>query len=437
MTAQLIADRYRTERLLGRGGSADVWLCHDERLGRPVALKRVGALPGETERHHARALREARHVAALHHPNVVAVFDAFTLDGHVWLVLEHVPSRTLAELVAEGGRLEPTRAARIGADVAAGLAAAHAAGIVHRDVKPSNVLVRADGHALVTDFGIARSEDEGQLTRTGQVTGTPSYFSPELARGGEPSAASDAWALGATLRYALEGGPAYDESSGALAVLAAIATGPPPAAPHAGALAPVLARLLTEEPATRATVAEVEPALRTVADARPAPVPRPARRRSRAPLAVALLVVLAAVLATAWWRTFAPEPTADAPDVAAQPPTPQPVSEAPPPTEAEAQPEQPDPAGLVRTYYDHLPSDLDAAWPMLSPALQDEIGWDTFAGFWGTVDAVRVDAVERDGATVLVTLTYATGDRTEQETRALTVSEDDGALRITADGGPV
>lgn len=433
MTAQLIADRYRTERLLGRGGSADVWLCHDERLGRPVALKRVGALPGETERHHARALREARHVAALHHPNVVAVFDAFTLDGHVWLVLEHVPSRSLAELVADEGRLEPAQVARIGADVAAGLAAAHAAGIVHRDVKPGNVLVREDGHALITDFGIARSADEGQLTRTGQVTGTPSYFSPELARGGEPSAASDAWALGATLRYALEGGPAYDESSGALAVLAAIATSPPPTAPHAGVLAPVLARLLTEDPAARATVAEVQPGLRTVADARPAPVPRPARRRHRGLLAVAVLVVLATVLATAWWRAFAPEPARDAPPVVAQAPTPPPSREAPPAPE----PEQPDPSALVRTYYGHLPSDLGAAWPLLSPALQDEIGWDTFEGFWGTVDGVRVDAVEQDGETVLVTLTYTTDGRTEQETRALTVAEEDGVLLITEDGGAV
>jgi serine/threonine protein kinase len=134
LPAEPIGGRYRVEREVGRGGMGSVWLAQDERLGRPVAVKRVGMLPGESLPHLARAMREARSSAALNHPNVVSVYDAVEEGEHLWLVMEYVPGRTLAEIVAAEGALAPVRVARIGAQVADGLAAAHAAGTVHRDV---------------------------------------------------------------------------------------------------------------------------------------------------------------------------------------------------------------------------------------------------------------------------------------------------------------
>ena len=163
-----------------------VWLCHDETLHRDVAVKQVGLLPGESVTDSARAFREARSSAALSHRNVVTVFDVVEEAGAIWLVMEHVPGRSLSEIIKQDGPLDPAVVADIGAQVADGLAAAHAAGTMHRDVKPGNVLVREDGVAKISDFGIARTAGDPALTQSGFLTGTPSYFSPELARGAEP-----------------------------------------------------------------------------------------------------------------------------------------------------------------------------------------------------------------------------------------------------------
>jgi serine/threonine protein kinase len=336
---ELIAGRYRIEREVGRGGMGSVWLCRDERLGRQVAAKQVGGLPGESNLHLARALREARHSAALNHPNVVAIFDALEDGDHVWLVMEYVPSRTLDQIVREGGRLEPRVAARIGADVADGLAAAHALGTVHRDVKPSNVLVReSDGRALIADFGIARTVGQEQLTRSGLVTGTPAYFAPELARGYEPSPASDVWALGISLHFAVEGELPYAEEANAIAMLNTIANQPPPEPTRAGPLGPALRRMLDPDPETRATMAQTADELRQLAVAVPTPDPAPeaetevvepvpvpvptgrppdtvptavvapAPRRRRGPLLLlAGLLLLALVAAGGWWLTRGPD----------------------------------------------------------------------------------------------------------------------------------
>ena len=217
-----------------------VWLCRDERLDRDVAVKQVGGLPGESSMHFARALREARHSAALNHPHVVAIFDAIEEGNAVWLIMEYVPSRTLSQIIRADGPMPPARAARIGAQVADGLAAAHARGTIHRDVKPSNILVGEADLAKISDFGIARAIDEEQLTRSGLVTGTPSYFSPEQARGEEPTPASDVWALGATLYAAVEGRPLYPEQSNAIAMLRVIAEASPPRPERAGPLGPAL-----------------------------------------------------------------------------------------------------------------------------------------------------------------------------------------------------
>src|SRR3954453_16601328 len=235
MPPEVIAGRYRVQRAVGRGGMGTVWLCRDDLLGREVAVKQVGVLPGESVPDLARALREARSSAALNHPHVVSVYDAIEADDHIWLVMEYVPGHTLSQLIAQEGRLDPARAASIGAQVADGLAAAHARGTVHRDVKPGNILVDGDV-AKISDFGIARTEGDAQLTRSGLLTGTPLYFSPELARGADPSPAADVWALGATLYAAVEGAPPVTDRGNPIATLAAIAQTPPPRPQHAGFL---------------------------------------------------------------------------------------------------------------------------------------------------------------------------------------------------------
>lgn len=265
----VIAGRFRVQRPLGRGGMGTVWLCTDEVLGREVAVKQVGLLPGESAPDVARALREARSSAALDHPHVVSVFDAAEdADGRLWLVMERVHGATLAELVKAEGRLEPRRVAAIGAQVAAGLLAAHARGTVHRDVKPGNVLVDGDT-AKISDFGIARTEGDEQLTRSGLLIGTPLYFSPELARGEEPTPASDVWALGATLHAAVEGRLPVEDRGNPIATLTAIAAAVRPPLEHAGPLAPVLERMLDPDPTSRSTMAEAAAGLGRVAEEHP------------------------------------------------------------------------------------------------------------------------------------------------------------------------
>src|ERR1700712_4180527 len=209
MQPELIGGRYRAEAVIGRGGMGTVWLCRDETLGRHVAVKQVGLLPGESGTESARAFREARSSAGLSHRNVVAVYDVVDEDGHIWLVMEHVRGRSLSQVIKHDGSLDPAVVAEIGAQVADGLSALHADGIMHRDVKPGNVLIREDGLAKISDFGIARTAGDTTLTQAGYLSGTPSYFSPALARGAEPTPADDVGALGPPLSPAVEGPPPY------------------------------------------------------------------------------------------------------------------------------------------------------------------------------------------------------------------------------------
>ena len=251
---QRIAGRYLVERPIGRGGMGTVWLCRDERLEREVAVKQIGALPGETAPDLARAMREARSSAALNDPHVVSIYDVVEEQDHIWLVMEYVDSRTLAQMISQDGPLPPEAAVGIGAQIAEALATTHAAGTIHRDVKPGNILVTADQVAKISDFGIARALDQGQLTRSGMVIGTPTYFSPELARGEKPTPAADVWALGATLFAAVEGHPPYQDQPNALALLATIATSPPPAPQRAGFLTEPIERMLDPDPGSRWTM---------------------------------------------------------------------------------------------------------------------------------------------------------------------------------------
>ena len=251
MQPQLIAGRYQVLRAIGHGGMGTVWLCRDEILGREVAVKQIGALPGDSANETRRAMREARSAAALNHPNAVAVYDVVDHDGRPWLVMEYVAGQTLADEISRDGQLSPQRVADIGAQLASALARAHERRIVHRDIKPGNVLIDRAGRPKISDFGIARGHGDDQLTQTGFVTGTPGYLSPELARGGDPDSASDVWALGATLYSAVEGRSPYASQSNPIAVLRAIATERPRPMMRAGALAPAIETMMHEDPARR------------------------------------------------------------------------------------------------------------------------------------------------------------------------------------------
>ena len=266
MQPELIGGRYRVESAIGKGGMGTVWLCRDETLQRNVAVKQVGLLPNESVTDSARAFREARSTAALSHRNVVTVFDVVEESGHIWLVMEHVPGRSLSEIIKQDGPLDPGTVAEIGAQVAAGLAAAHAAGTMHRDVKPGNVLIREDGVAKISDFGIARTHGDPALTQSGFLTGTPSYFSPELARGGDPGPGTDVWALGATLYAAVEGHSPYEQRTNPVAVLHDITQGQPPHPQRADFLEPALQRMMDRDPKSRWSMDDAAHVLRRLAD---------------------------------------------------------------------------------------------------------------------------------------------------------------------------
>ena len=246
----LIGNRYRLVRELGSGGMSVVWEAQDERLDRRVAVKQLRFQPGLSEREAqtvaARAMREARINARLQHPNAVAIFDVVEHESRPCLVMELVSSRTLADALQESAShtLEPSQVARIGSQVAAALAAAHGLGIVHRDIKPSNILIGADGRARISDFGISRAIGDNTLTMTGMISGTPAYLAPEVARGNEPTTASDVFSFGATLYAALEGGPPFGSDGNAIALLYRVAEGAIPTPRRAGDLAPLLSRML-------------------------------------------------------------------------------------------------------------------------------------------------------------------------------------------------
>jgi len=252
-----------------------IWLALDEALHRYVAVKEVvppaGLTTGDLEEMLPRTLREARTAARLNHPNVVRVYDVFITDGAPWIVMEYLPSRSLYQVVAEEGPLSPAWAAQVGLGVLAALRAAHAVGVVHRDVKPGNVLITDDDRVVLTDFGLARTLGHPSITRSGVIIGSPAFMAPERAAQDSTGPESDLWSLGATLYFAVEGRSPYDRGS-TMATLAALATEQPPHANRSGALWPVLQGLLRRDPRARWDAATTERALRKVAG--PAPAPR-------------------------------------------------------------------------------------------------------------------------------------------------------------------
>lgn len=341
----LIADRYRLVRPLGSGGMGVVWEAWDERLERRVALKQLrdqpGLTPAEVQLNNKRAMREARNSARLHHRYAVPVFDVVEHDGRPCLIMQFLPSVPLSELLRESGPLRPAEAARVGDQVGSALAAAHQAGIVHRDVKPGNILVADDGTALISDFGISQALEDATLTTTGMVHGTPAYLAPEVARGGPAGFSSDVFSLGATLYATLEGAPPFGTDANSIALLYRVAAGSFDPPQRSGPLTPVLVDMLSTDPNARPTMAEVARrfaaldvtpavpaapaqiptsaqddtpvrAVAVVGDARAAAarpmveVPEPPRPRTRARALAALAIVLAvAVVVTglAVWRS--------------------------------------------------------------------------------------------------------------------------------------
>lgn len=273
----MVAGRYRVVSLVGRGAMGIVWLARDERLDRDVAIKELR--PEGTDEGGGdvtkRAMREGRIAARLRHPNAIAVHDVITYGGRPCLVMEYLKSASLAEVTATRGGLPPAQVAAIGAQVAAALAAAHANGVVHRDVKPDNVLLTTDGTAKITDFGVSRAAGLAAVTATGILAGTPAYLAPEIAGGAEADTRSDVYSLGATLYAAIEGTPPFGLEDNAIALLHKVARDPLVPPRRAGPLTDLLLWLLRRDPAERPTMRVAHEALAAAAQGGAVPVPPP------------------------------------------------------------------------------------------------------------------------------------------------------------------
>ncbi|GAB1508681.1 serine/threonine-protein kinase [Actinophytocola sp. KF-1] len=258
---RVVAGRYRLRRQLGQGAMGTVWEAYDEFLHRAVSVKEVLLPPGVPDEQAAelreRTLREARAIAALSHPNVITLHDVAREGGEPFVVTEYLLAHSLATLINVLGPLPEQKAAAIADAVAAGLAAAHQAGITHRDVKPGNVLIGVDGQVKLTDFGIARNVSEATLTSTGIMLGSPAYISPEVAAGREVTPAADLWGLGATLFAVIEGRPPYDADGAVLETVNQVVHGDVPRPSAEGPLGEIVAALMVKEPEERISLREV------------------------------------------------------------------------------------------------------------------------------------------------------------------------------------
>lgn len=279
---RLLAGRYRLGEVLGRGGMGTVWRAVDETLGRTVAVKELrfpSAIDDDEKRRLiTRTLREAKAIARIRNNGAVTVYDVVDEDDRPWIVMELIEGKSLAEAVREDGVLTPRRAAEVGLAILDVLRSAHREGILHRDVKPSNVLIAEDGRVVLTDFGIAQVEGDPSVTSTGMLVGAPSYISPERARGHKPGPPADLWSLGGLLYASVEGCPPYDKGS-AIATLTAVMTEPLDPPKNAGPLEEVIYGLLARDPEQRLDDAGARALLNDVIDApeQPeVPVPPPA-----------------------------------------------------------------------------------------------------------------------------------------------------------------
>jgi serine/threonine protein kinase len=435
----LIAGRYTLGREIGRGGMGAVWLGRDDVLGRDVALKRIGMVPGASSPDLERAEREARLAARLNHPHVVAVYDLVDDGTDHWLVMEYVEGVTLSALITRDGALTADEAAPLVRQAADALVAAHAAGIVHRDVKPSNMLVNRDGEVKLSDFGIARAQADASLTQTGLVTGSPAYLAPEVASGSTATEASDVWSLGASLFHALSGHPPYDVSDNLMGALYRIVHEEPPRLPDPGWLGPVLEHTMTRDPAERWTMAQVrdfldqghdvtihpapmvaddgdgtrillatpqEPMAVPPVQADPAlvasPPPSPHRRRWVPWPWIAAVVALVAVvvIAIAALTSGNGKPTAGGPSSGTS-------NQSSGSTSTDG-PQATAMRNFVTTYLSTVTSDQNASWAMLTPAFQRASGgFGSYQGFWRTISSATPSNVSADPGALTVSYDVA------------------------------
>ena len=421
-----------------------VWRAHDESLDRPVAVKEfvytdtdgTNGADATSERH--RVMREGRIAARLQHPHAVNVYNVVEDDGRPWLIMEYQSSRSLADVIAERGPLQPAEVVSIGRQLAAALTAAHAAGIVHRDVKPGNVLVAADGTAKLTDFGISHAVGDGTMTTTGEIAGTPAFFAPEVARGEQATFASDVFSLGSTLYNAVEGAPPFPHSDNQIALLYRVATGEVRPAGRAGVLAPVLRQLLQSDPAFRPDTNAARAALTTVEREQQQP-PRgpttmatpinaaatPSRGRATK-VAIGAIVLLAATTVTLILgftpgsddnRSAAGSPAATHSERVDAPMTPTSTSSASsstaPPDITTTTSSTGDPATTateaLRAYYSSIPGNLRAGYSQLTDSFKSSRS-PSFSGyreFWGQYADVKISDVDSQGSNrVSATITY-------------------------------
>ncbi|SMC67079.1 serine/threonine-protein kinase [Lentzea albidocapillata] len=346
-----IGGRYTLLERIGSGAMGVVWRARDEVLAREVAVKEL--ITGD----HQRAMREARNAARLHHQHAIAVFDVVGSDDEEpWIVMEYLPSHSLSALIAERGPLKPAQAASIGAKVASALAAAHTAGLVHRDVKPGNVLIGHDGTVKLTDFGISKATGDGTMTDTGMISGTPAYLAPEVARGEQPDEASDVFSLGAMIYTAIEGESVFGPSDNSFGLIYRAASGQLRDPKNAGELTPSLMRLLSQDPKDRPTAQEAADLLAAEPQpSQPLQIPQQQSRR-RAPnrrilviLAVIAVLAIGGGAAAAYWSGTHGGGTT-------------------PLYQSDFQQQQPryftatEAAGFVLDHYGQLPTSADVAW---------------------------------------------------------------------------
>ena len=495
----MIAGRYALEAEIGRGGMGAVWRGRDEVLGRTVALKQIGVAPGGLSADALRAEREAKLAAKLNHANVVAVFDlvseapAAGVAGQQWLVMEYVEGTDLADMIRTRGRLSPEEAAPVLAQVASALAAAHSAGIVHRDVKPSNILVTPSGQVKLSDFGIARAATDPSLTQTGLVTGSPAYLSPEAASGQSATPASDVWSWGATLYHALEGRTPYgaegEGDGNLLGVLYRIVHEQPPHPESAGWLAPVLAGTMTRDVSQRWSMERAQeflaagpglsifpgattgtrPGRRTrtyddppastgatqvlpaggapVPPPPPAPPPRAPQRRSderRRPwLAIVIAaVVLVALMVAAFVIGLGDDDDggtatdgSSSPGASSAPAGPS-ESGSPSASDLPAEPDAADMESFVQDYIATAVSDPEAAFQRLTPQFQEQSnGLDGYLGFWGGVESARILDISADPETLQVSYDYryVTSGGPQNESVTLQLELTDGVYLISGE----
>jgi eukaryotic-like serine/threonine-protein kinase len=430
-----VGQRYSLLERIGAGAMGVVWRAHDQLLHREVAVKQL-KLPeldqAAAEMARNRAMREARIAARLQHPNAIAVYDVVVEGNLPWLVMEYLPSRSLAELLAERGAMAPAEAARIGGKIASALAAAHAAGIVHRDVKPANVLIGHDGTVKLTDFGISRAVGDATLTEAGSISGTPAYLAPEIARGEAPDARSDVFSLGATLYAMTELRSPYGPTDNNLGVIYRAATGKIDPPSRSGSLTGPLKRLLSNEPAKRPTAAETVDLL-AGGGAAHSDEPKP-KARWIGP-AVAAGVLVAGVVGVLWFlpppgdsrsNSFPEEYETGTGEVVATTVDGGPVSAPALPDGSE------EAAGFVQLHYATALKDPRTAWENLAPGYRPKI--EEYEAYWKQYDRVKPDVlnvVAKDkGFLVDVQLTFTTGDKTSVEVYRLGIETIGGRQQI-------